>query len=44
VKHANTIIGAGAGTSANIGAIIVESLANILHMPIAVPAKIGGKS
>jgi hypothetical protein len=37
-------MGAGAGTSANKGAIIVENLANMLQMPIAVPAKIGGKS
>ncbi len=44
VKIANTIIGAGAGTSASIGAIIVDNLANILQMPIAVPAKIGGNN
>jgi hypothetical protein len=44
VKQAKTIIGTGAGTSASIGAIIVESFANILHIPIAVPAKMGGNN
>ena len=41
---ANTVIGIGSYTSASIGAKIVDIFANMLHIPIAVPANIDGKS
>ena len=39
----NTIMGVGASTSANIGDNMVATLAPMLQMPKAVPAKIAGK-
>lgn len=39
----NIIIGTGLSSSAIIGDNIVKSLAPILHIPKAVPAKIAGK-
>ena len=44
VISANTVIGNGSLASASIGATIVDILAKILQMPIAVPAKIEGNS
>lgn len=44
VITANTVMGAGSLASANMGAIMVESFAKILQIPMAVPAKMVGKS
>ena len=44
VITAKTVMGAGSGASASKGARIVDILAKMLQMPIAVPAKIEGKS